>query len=175
MRRFARAAIILLALLATCAPLRVAHADGPAAASSSSLSDYEAVRAAHRPMMLEFGATWCGPCKEMKPLLDGLEPQWKNRVAFVRFDVDTKDGEKLSQQKNVTGLPYFIFLDGNGNTVSTASGLLTAQEVVKRLEAISAADPTAQPAVKNEKGCCGSGDDCCKKKANSPTKQAPTH
>lgn len=175
MRRITHVALILmLALLATCTQLCAARADEPPAAAASSLSDYEAVVASHRPMMLEFSASWCGPCKEMKPLLDGLEPQWKSRVAFVRFDVDTKDGEKLSQQKNVTELPYFIFVDGNGKTVSTASGLLSSQELAKRLAAISAADPSAQPAVKTEKGCCGGGGDCCKKKANKQP-QTPTH
>jgi len=59
------------------------------------------------PVLVDFGATWCPPCREMEPILDRLESDFK----VVRVDVD--ENEDLASRMKVTGYPtLLIFVDG---------------------------------------------------------------
>jgi thioredoxin 1 len=59
------------------------------------------------PVLVDFGATWCGPCREMEPIIARLEHDYK----VVRVDVD--ENEDLARQMKIDGIPaLFIFVDG---------------------------------------------------------------
>lgn len=73
-----------------------------------------------RPTLLDFSATWCGPCKMMKPIFMDLEDTYDDRMNFVNIDVD--DNPELSQRYNITAVPTFIFLDKDGKIVNTITG-----------------------------------------------------
>ncbi|XP_013791549.1 thioredoxin-2-like [Limulus polyphemus] len=64
--------------------------------------------AGEKLVVVDFYATWCGPCKAMAPQLEKLSVEKKDTVMFLKVDVD--DNEDLSTEYGVSCMPTFIFL-----------------------------------------------------------------
>lgn len=63
------------------------------------------------PVMVDFTAVWCGPCKMLEPVVDQLSQEWGDKVKVVKLDVD--DNSSLAMQYGVMGVPTLIlFVDG---------------------------------------------------------------
>ena len=75
-----------------------------------------------KPTLIDFSATWCGPCKIMKPVFNDLEDTYDDRMNFVNIDID--ENPELSRRYNINAVPTFIFLDKNGNVVVTMEGAM---------------------------------------------------
>lgn len=58
-------------------------------------------------VVLDFSATWCGPCKKLTPALEKLENEFKKQVIFIKIDVD--ELEEIAKNYNVTAMPTIIF------------------------------------------------------------------
>ena len=65
------------------------------------------------PVVLDFTATWCGPCKNIAPTFENLATEYKDRVAFVKVDVDKCD--QTAQVYDVTSIPNFVYLKPNND------------------------------------------------------------
>jgi thioredoxin 1 len=71
----------------------------------------EQVLKSNLPVMVEFGAAWCGPCRRMEPELEKLALKWKDRMRLVHMDVD--EDSALAMRLNVMSVPTVIlFVDG---------------------------------------------------------------
>ena len=68
---------------------------------------------ANKPMVVDFFATWCGPCKELVPVLDELEKKYKDQVIFQRIDVDQRP--ELAQEFNIQAIPMLMFVTPKGD------------------------------------------------------------
>lgn len=63
------------------------------------------------PVMVDFTAIWCGPCKMLDPIVEQLSEEWGEKVKVVKLDVD--DNTNLAIQYGVMGVPTLIlFVDG---------------------------------------------------------------
>ncbi|MBD5203350.1 MAG: thioredoxin family protein [Bacteroidales bacterium] len=82
--------------------------------------DGKIVNNAGRPLVVDFYADWCPPCRQMKPVFSALAKEFKGKVDFVSVNVDI-EGE-LAQTYRVSSIPYFIFIDGDGKVVHTITG-----------------------------------------------------
>jgi len=71
-----------------------------------------------KAIILKFGASWCGPCKRMSPVMDTLSRSYPN-VLFFKVDVDEQP--ELAQQFKVSTMPTFVFII-NKQVVHTFSG-----------------------------------------------------
>ena len=81
-----------------------------------------------KPVLVDFFATWCGPCQTMLPILDDLKQRVGESASIIKIDVD-KDQQAASAYQ-VRGVPTLILFK-NGKTLWRQSGVVTASELEK--------------------------------------------
>jgi len=101
------------------------------------------------PVLLDFWADWCGPCKTLGPVLEKIAGEFQG--SFVLGKVDTDRERELAQAFQVQGIPYCVLLDG-GRPVDAFQGALRETEVRRFLQRnsigpASKAAPVAAPAA----------------------------
>jgi thioredoxin-like negative regulator of GroEL len=74
------------------------------------------------PAVLEFYASWCEPCKQLKPLVDKAKTQYGDKVTFMNINVDDPSNEQIMDQYEVSPIPTVIFINKDGEVVSYALG-----------------------------------------------------
>lgn len=67
----------------------------------------------NRPAVVDFNATWCGPCRKLAPILDELAKQFKGKVDFYSVDVDKN--KPLAQALQVRSVPFLVFFPKKRN------------------------------------------------------------
>ena len=68
----------------------------------------------------KFGAVWCGPCRALQPVLDGLKKDYEGKATIVEYDVDNSPEE--AQQYSITSIPVVI-VEKDGEVVNRFTGL----------------------------------------------------
>ncbi len=85
-----------------------ASSENSAITKVTSASEFEEhVLKSKKPVLVDFGAKWCGACQTMKPTIEELSQELGNRYTFVEVDVD-KAGD-IAGQFNIRGIPTFTF------------------------------------------------------------------
>ena len=82
------------------------------------------------PVLVEFGAPWCGPCKQLEPVLRQLADQWAGKIRMVQVNVD--DSLNLTQTYRVMGVPTVILFVG-GQPAERLSGFQPRDKLVAKL------------------------------------------
>jgi len=81
------------------------------------------------PVIVDFTAIWCGPCKLLDPVVTQLSQDWGGKVKIVKLDVD--DNSNLAMKYGVMGVPTLI-LFVNGNPVQRLSGYQPKERIVSK-------------------------------------------
>ncbi len=79
------------------------------------------------PVLVDFYATWCGPCKTMSPILDEVATQVQGKAKIIKVDVDKNQQAAAAYQ--VRGVPTLILFK-NGKQIWKQSGVVPANELV---------------------------------------------
>ena len=90
------------------------------------------VLASKQPVLVDFSATWCGPCKTMEPVLEELAADFKGKAMVVKLDVD--QSPNLTKQYGAARIPCFIVFK-NGKPVGRAVGVTSKSELAAMLKA----------------------------------------
>ena len=84
------------------------------------------IKAASVPVLVDFWATWCGPCKQLGPVLDQLAGEMAGSVQIAKVDVDSNPA--LAQQLGVTSIPALVLFK-NGVVVDTMVGARPTSDI----------------------------------------------
>ncbi|MCL2929142.1 MAG: thioredoxin [Trichodesmium sp. St16_bin4-tuft] len=82
------------------------------------------------PVLVDFYATWCGPCKMMTPILEQVNQQIKDKLRIVKIDTDKYP--QLASRYHIESLPTLVLFK-NGQPVDRIEGVIQSPQLVERL------------------------------------------
>jgi thioredoxin 1 len=82
------------------------------------------------PVVVEFGAVWCQPCKQLEPVLAKLGQEWAGKTRIAKVDVD--EAVNLTMQMQIMGVPTVI-LFVKGKAVARFSGFQPRERIIEKL------------------------------------------
>lgn len=80
------------------------------------------------PVLVDFFATWCGPCQMLSPVLKQVKDNLGDRITIIKIDVDKN--QELAQKRQVRGVPTMMLFQ-EGKQLWRQSGVLTKEEIIK--------------------------------------------
>lgn len=85
------------------------------------------------PVMVDFYADWCGPCKAMAPMVEQLANEYEGKVKIGKMNAE--DNADTASNYDIMSIPTFIFFKG-GEPVETVVGGMTKQQMEEKLNAL---------------------------------------
>ena len=86
----------------------------------------EEVLQSNLPVLVDYWAEWCGPCKMIAPILDSLTAEYAGKLKISKLNID--DNQKTPQQYGVRGIPTLMIFK-NGNVEATKVGALSKSQL----------------------------------------------
>jgi len=84
-----------------------------------------------QPVLVDFWAEWCAPCKALTPVIEQMAQQYEGRARFVKINVDYHN--KVAEQYNVRGLPTLIVFK-NGNVEDRVTGNTSKDNISRMID-----------------------------------------
>ena len=130
--------LVVLCIVAISAVILPGCAEAPSSARSANALDpsvfgdthfADEILNAQGPVIIDFTATWCGPCQQLKPILKELESEGKAKIVMI--DVD--ENPSISRNFNVNGIPHLVMIK-NGEVHGNLVGFRPKEQLEQALE-----------------------------------------
>jgi thioredoxin 1 len=82
------------------------------------------------PVLVDFGAEWCHPCKQLDPIVEELADEWSGKVKVVKLDID--ENTETTTRFGVMGVPTLVLFK-NGDEQERLTGFLPKKKLVEKL------------------------------------------
>lgn len=83
--------------------------------------------------LVDFWASWCGPCKVMHPIVEELEHEYGDKLSVTKYDVDAPENQAVVQQYEVMAMPTY-FIEKDGQVVAQFVGAQSKKTLVDAIE-----------------------------------------
>ncbi len=103
-----------------------------AVAVTSSEFDQQVLKS-ETPVIVDFWAVWCGPCKMIAPHLDALATEYAGKVKVVKVDIDSE--REVAERYNIMSIPTLLFFK-DGKVVEQVVGAVPKTTIAAKLEAL---------------------------------------
>ncbi|GGG93504.1 thioredoxin [Polaribacter pacificus] len=97
----------------------------------SGMSKFSELINQDKPVLVDFFAEWCGPCKMMSPILKEVKAALGDAVSIIKINVD--NNQQLAAQYQVRGVPTFVLFK-NGKQLWRQSGVLQKNELIQLVQ-----------------------------------------
>jgi len=86
-----------------------------------------------KPAIIDFYADWCGPCRQLSPLVEDVAREYEGKI--VVYKVDTDKEKILSQSLGISGLPTLLFIPANGSP-QMSMGAIPKESLIKAINEV---------------------------------------
>lgn len=93
-------------------------------------SNFQEILSGELPVLVDFWATWCGPCRALSPTVDEIADEYAGKVEVVKCNVD--DADQIAMQYRIMSIPTLLYFKG-GQLVDRTVGLVDKDDIVARL------------------------------------------
>ncbi len=98
--------------------------------TSNNISD---ILASSQPVLVDFWATWCGPCRVLGPTVDEIATEYDGRAVVAKCNID--DCEEIAVQYGIRNIPTLLFFK-NGQVVDRTVGVVSKQEIAAKIDSL---------------------------------------
>jgi thioredoxin 1 len=88
---------------------------------------------AKEPVLVDFWAVWCGPCRMLAPTVEEIAGEYTGRLKVLKLNTD--DNQEIASRYQIMGIPTLLFFKG-GNLVDKVVGVLPKRQIKERVDAI---------------------------------------
>ncbi len=93
----------------------------------------EIVLKSDKPVLVDFWAVWCGPCRMIAPIVDELSTEYEGRAVMAKVDVDSASG--VAAKFGIRNIPTILFFK-NGEVVDKQVGAVPKKVLVEKIESL---------------------------------------
>ena len=95
--------------------------------------NYETLKNGDKPLVIDFWATWCGPCRMVAPIISEMAQKYDGKIVVGKCDVE--ESEDVAAEFGIRNIPTIVFMKG-GEVVDKLVGAVSKQKFEEKFEAL---------------------------------------
>ena len=95
--------------------------------------NFESLKNGDKPLVVDFWATWCGPCRMLAPVISELAEEYNGRIVVGKCDVE--ENEEIAMEHNIRNIPTILFYK-NGQVVEKIVGAQAKARIQEKFDAL---------------------------------------
>ena len=96
--------------------------------------NFESLKNGQKPLVIDFWATWCGPCRMVAPIISEMAEKYDGRIVVGKCDVE--ESEDLAAEFGIRNIPTILFIK-NGEVVDKLVGAVSKQKFEEKFESLA--------------------------------------